>query len=92
MKLLPAFIGIKVRSTLWRMPTLWLPLFLLWPLFFILLVLLFALGFIFTLILEARSISRFFVSYGAFYDLLCETRGTKINLEGKDTYVFIAIH
>jgi ABC-type spermidine/putrescine transport system permease subunit I len=84
---LPSMLRLRVP----RLPTLWLPLFLLWPLVLLLFVLLFVAGFA----LESRSQRRrssVFECLAGVWQLLCATRGTTIDVEAATTRVCVSIY
>ena len=91
MNLLPIFLRVKLCHKNWWMPTLWLPLFLLWPFLFVLIFVIFFVGLVAVVILDTRSVRRFFSLFGGIYLTLCALRGTKVDVEHKDNQIFIAI-
>ena len=86
MSWLPALLRLRLP----RWPTLWLPLFLLWPLILLVFVVLaVALS-----VLEARAGKRrtsVFESVVSLWQLLCALRGTRVDVEAAGTHVLVAI-
>jgi hypothetical protein len=91
MKLLPIFVRFQLRHKSWGLPTLWLPVVLLWPFVFTLLLLVFFLGVIVVAISDARSLARFTRLFRGLYGAICELRGTRIAVEDRENRIFIAI-
>ena len=91
MKLLPLFIRFRMCHKAWVMPTVWLPVVLLWPFVFLLLVPLFLLGLVAIVLLDNRSVSRFFQLCSGTYGAICELRGTRVEVEDRENRIFIAI-
>jgi hypothetical protein len=90
-RVLPLIASVRLRSPSWRMPTLWLPLFLIWPLVFVIVLPLAALGLLVALVLPDRSAGAGLKVLGAFYVFCCELRGTKIDVNGPDSEILISI-
>jgi hypothetical protein len=80
-----------MRLRIPRWPTLWLPLFLLWPLVLLLFVLLSVVVFV----LESRSEQRrssVFQCLVGVWQLLCATRGTTVDVEAATSRVCVSIY
>lgn len=84
MKILPTLIRVRFKSPSWGLPTLWIPLFLIWPFVFLLSLPLL----IFALIFWAK----FSPVLSATYQLMCELRGTHVDVDAKDAKILISIH
>jgi hypothetical protein len=87
MTFLPALLRLRVR----RMPSLWLPLFLLWPLVFLLLLLLFLTLVVLGAQRDARRVPAW-DSLAAVFRLLCAARGTRIDIGDPSPVVALSIH
>jgi hypothetical protein len=84
---LPSLMRLRVP----RLPTLWLPLFLLWPLILVLLVVLGALVFV----LESRAGQRrtsVMACVSGLWQLLCAMRGTSVDVLAAETRVLVSIY
>ena len=85
---LPSFLRLRIP----RWPTLWLPLFLLWPLVFLMFVMLGVL----VLVLEMRPGQRrrgaVFASLGGLWRLLCATRGVTVDVTAANSRVLVSIY
>lgn len=90
--LLPMLVRFKVCGKNRGWPALWLPVILLWPLVFFLLLLAFIVGLIAVAIFDTRSVKSFFRLSAGFYVALCELRGTKIDVETDEHHIFVAVH
>ena len=80
-----------LRLRLPHFPTLWLPLFLLWPLILVLFVLL---G-VALLVLERRAGPRHrsvFACLAGLWQLLCATRGMSVDVAAAETRVLVSIY
>ena len=91
MKTPPALIGFKFRPAAWPLPTLWLPVFLFWPFGALFLLFVFVIGIVATALARPRDLSRFYAAFGAFYSLVCEMRGTRVDVEGDHGKIFITV-
>jgi len=91
MKLLPWVLKLRIVCPGFWMPTLWLPVFLLWPIVFLFAIPAFILGLIAILIFDTRSLLRFCRLCGGLYLTLCEFRGTHVDVEGDGSQVYISI-
>lgn len=92
MKFLPAIVHVKIQPPHHWVPGLWLPVFLLWPLIILLMVLMLLVSLVLILILRPRQTSQLIQSFKGLYNLICETRGTHVDIEsGGGAKVFIAI-
>lgn len=80
MMLPPSIVRLRVRS--W--PTLWLPLFLLWPLLFVLLWPLFAIGLIALFWIKPAKFAGIGACLAQLWRVVCALRGTDVDLEVAD--------
>jgi hypothetical protein len=88
-KLLPCIAKVRIGSPNW--PTLWLPLFLFWPLILAALLVL-LLGFtVFASVRGAGDGPRVWPIVASCYVFLCELRGTRVSVGGSDSQVFISV-
>jgi hypothetical protein len=71
--------------------TFWLPVVILWPLWFLAFALIFAVGGIAALAMPGESVARFGAFVAGLYRLLCELRGTRVSLEAPHRIV-IAVY
>lgn len=91
MRLPPLFVRLKIGFEGWRLPGLWVPVVLLWPLLFALLFLAFVIGLAAMLVFEPRGLGRFVrLSLGA-YALLCESRGMRVDVADRSSVVLVTI-
>ncbi len=91
MMLPPLFMRLTLRFENWGLPSLWLPIVLLWPILFVLLFFVFVIGLVAILILETRSIGRFTEFSLGVYRVLCESRGTSVDVVDGPTKVLVSI-
>jgi hypothetical protein len=91
MKLLPMFARVRFGRSSSPWPALWLPIGLLWPFVILLLAPLLGVGLLLTSVLEGYSGARFLQLCGGAYALLCESRGTRIDVDGFHTQLSISI-
>lgn len=91
MKLPPSLIGFQLSSPSFRSPTIWLPLFLLWPFALVLALPVFLVGLVMVTIIQLGSAGRFWECCRALYAVICEFRGTLVDVEGPDSRVFVRI-
>ena len=91
MKILPWMMRIRITGRGFWMPTLWLPLFLLWPLVLLLAIPVFLLAIIVVLIFDTRSIGRLMKLFKGLYLTLCELRGMLIDVSDPKGCVSISI-
>jgi len=89
MKLPPLVARVQVRTPA-RSFRLWVPLFLVWILAFLLLVPLLLLALLVALAFAPRW--RFGALLGGTYAVLCEARGTHVDVDDARTRVSIALH
>jgi hypothetical protein len=90
MKVPPSLIRVKIQPPHRRYPTLWLPVFLLWPIGLLLAAILLPLGFVVAVVTD--HVDCFLELCRSSYSLVCEARGTLVDVEGDGAKVFIAIH
>jgi hypothetical protein len=90
-KLLPSIVHVRVTPVRRRMPELWLPLFVIWPLVLVLLLPLLLLGLCVALVVEARSVVQWLALLWGVYTLLCELRGVRIDVRGPGSQVLVSI-
>ena len=91
MSLPPLLMRVRLTAPRHRFPTLWLPLFLVWPLVFALALLLALPCLLFLCVVAPRSIGAAFAVLGAAYALVCSLRGTLIDVAGGPSAVFITV-
>lgn len=87
----PLLLRVRLVAPRHRWPTLWLPLFLLWPLLLPLVLLLAVPALLLLCVVAPRSIGAWLSVVFAAYALLCATRGTSIDVNGGPSAVFIAV-
>lgn len=87
----PLLLRVRLVAPNHRWPTLWLPVFLLWPLLFVLVLLLGLPALLFLCIAAPRSVGPVLSVVFAAYATLCATRGTSIDVNGGPSAVFIAV-
>jgi hypothetical protein len=91
MTLPPLLLRVRLVAPHHRWPTLWLPVFLLWPLVFVLVLALALPALLLSCIIAPRSIGAVLAVVFAAYALLCALRGTLIDVSGGPSAVFIAV-
>jgi hypothetical protein len=91
MKLPPSIVHVRVLPVRGWMPGLWLPLFLIWPIVLVLLLPLLLLGLCVALVVQARSVAPWLALFGGVYTLLCALRGTRVDVRGPSSQVFVSI-
>jgi len=87
----PLLLRVRLVEPRHRWPTLWLPLLLLWPLLFGLALVLGLPCLVLLCVLAPRSPGAVLSVLGAAYTLVCEMRGTLIDVDGGAAKVFVAI-
>jgi hypothetical protein len=87
----PLLLRVRLVAPQHRWPTLLLPVFLLWPLVFVLALVLAVPGLVFLCIVAPRSIGATVSVVFAAYAALCALRGTSIDVAGGHSAVFIAV-
>jgi hypothetical protein len=92
MKLLPLLVGIKFCHKAWRMPTIWIPIVLLWPFFFLFFFFVLVVGLVTLMILDARSVKQSLRFFGGIYTTFCELRGTQVDIENHENRILVLIH
>jgi hypothetical protein len=86
----PSVLRLRVRTAEHASPTLWLPLFLVWPLLLLLLLTLALVVLLAAIALEPRQIARAFRFVGALFAVVCGLRGVHIDVEGRRAQVQIS--
>ncbi len=92
MKLPPWFVRIRIQPSHFWLPGLWLPVFLLWPLILILVLPVFIIALVGVFFWEAKSVPGVIQTFKGLYRILCETRGTRVDVDAQGAHVLIAIH
>lgn len=87
----PLLLRLHVHTPEHAWPTLWLPLFLVWPLLFLLLVSLALVVLPVAIVLAPRQIPRAFELAGALLAVVC-LRGLHIDVAGRRRQVLISFH
>lgn len=88
----PLLLRLRLQSPEHGWPTLWLPLFLLWPLLLLLLVPLALIVLLVAIVLDPRQTPRVFELAGALFALVCGLRGLHIDVVGRRAQVLISFH
>jgi hypothetical protein len=91
MKALPMFVCVRVAQSWPRVPALWLPICLLWPIVLIIIAPFLVVGLLVALVVDARSVPQLMRLGGGIYSLLCETRGTHVDVWGHRSRVTVSI-
>lgn len=87
----PALLRLRWRGSSGGWPTLWLPLFLLWPLLSIVLALA-AIGVLLLAIAAQVSLARAGELFASAYRVLCALRGTRVDVVAARSEVFISVY
>jgi len=90
--LLPMFVRLKISRKNGGWPAFWLPVILLWPLVFLVLLLAFVFGLFAVAIFDTRSLKSFFRLSAGLYVALCELRGTKLDIETNEQHILVAVY
>jgi hypothetical protein len=90
-RLPPWFVRLRIAPSRGFLPTLLLPVFLLWPLLFALLAPLFLFGLLVLLVIDARSLPRWCSLCSGVYRLVCETRGIHVDVRGPHAHVLVSV-
>ena len=88
----PSLLRLRVRTPEHAWPTLWLPLFLVWPLLVVLLVPLALAVLLVAIVLDPRHTARAFELAGALFAVVGGLRGMHIDVAGKRGQVLISFH
>jgi hypothetical protein len=88
----PSLLRLRVRTPEHAWPTLWLPLFLVWPLIVLLLVLLALIVLLVAIQLDPRQTARAFGLVGALFAVVCGLRGLHIDVVDRRTQLLISFH
>jgi hypothetical protein len=88
----PSLVRLRVRTPEHEWPTLWLPLFLIWPLLFLLLVPVALVVLLLAMVFDPRQITRAVELVGALFAVLCGLRGTYIDVVGRRSHVLISFY
>jgi hypothetical protein len=88
----PSLLRLRVRTPEHAWPTLWLPLFLVWPVLFLLLVPLALVVLVVAIALDPRQTARAFQLVGALFAVVCGLRGLHIDVVSRRTQVLISLY
>lgn len=88
----PFLLRLRVRTPEHAWPTLWLPLFLVWPLLLLLLVPPALVVLLVAIVLDPRQAARAFELVGALCAVVCGLRGLHIDVAGRRGQVLISFH
>jgi hypothetical protein len=88
----PCLLRLRLRTPEHAWPTLWLPLFLVWPLLFLLLVPLALVVLLVEIVLDRDQNMRPFQLLSALFAVVCGLRGTLVDVRDRDTRVLISFH
>lgn len=88
----PSLLRLRVRTPEHAWPTLWLPLFLVWPLLVLLLVPLALVVLLVAIALDPGQTARAFKVVGALFAVVCGLRGMYIDVVGRRAQVLISFH
>jgi len=88
----PSLLRLRVCTAEHDWPTLWLPLFLVWPLLLVLLVPLALVGLLVAIVIDSRHIARAFELVGALLAAICGLRGVDVDVVGGRAQVLISFH
>ncbi|HEY4244021.1 MAG TPA: hypothetical protein VGM88_29615 [Kofleriaceae bacterium] len=88
----PSILRLRVRTPDHAWPTLWLPLFLLWPLLLLLLVPLALIVLLFAIVLYPHQIVRAFEAVGVLFAIVCGLRGLHIDVVNRDAQFLISLY
>ena len=92
MRFPPSLLRLRLHTPEHAWPTLWLPLFLLWPLLLLLLVPLALVALPVAIVLLRRKTARAFALVGALLAVVCGLRGVHIDVVGRREQVLISFH
>jgi hypothetical protein len=88
----PLLLRLRVLTPAHAWPTLWLPLFLIWPLLYLLLVLLVLVVLLLAIVLDPRQTPRKLELAGALFAVVCGLRGLHIDVVGRRSQVLMSFH
>ena len=88
----PSLLRLRVRTSEHAWPILWLPLFVVWPLLFLLLVPPALVGLLVAIVLDWRQTTRAFELVSALCAAVCGLRGVNIDVVGERAQVLISFH
>jgi Na+/H+-translocating membrane pyrophosphatase len=88
----PSLLRLRVRTPEHAWPTLWLPLFLVWPLLLLLLVPLVLVVLLVAIVLDPRQTARAFDLVGALFAVVCGLRGVHVDVVDRRAQVRISFH
>jgi hypothetical protein len=88
----PSLLRLRLRTPEHAWPTLWLPVILLWPLLFLLLVPLALIALLVAIALDPRQTARPFELLGALFAVVCGLRGVRVDVVGRGSQVLISFH
>lgn len=89
--ILPLFLRFQMCHRSRWMPTLWFPIFLLWPFLFLLALPLFILTFVGMIFWDPRSLGRTGLLFAGIYRTLCQLRGTRVEVIDPENRIFISV-
>jgi hypothetical protein len=88
----PLLLRLRVQTPEHAWPTLWLPLFLVWPLLFLLFVLLALVVLMVAIVRDARQTSRAFELAGTPFAVVCGLRGLHVEVVDRRGGALISFH
>jgi hypothetical protein len=88
----PLLLRLRLHTPEHAWPTLWLPLFLVWPLVLLLLVPPALVVLLVAIVLDPRQTPRVFELVGALFAVVCGLRGLHIDVVGRRGQVLISFH
>ena len=88
----PSLMWLRVHTSERAWPTLWLPLFLVWPLLLLLLIPLSLVVLLVAIMLDPRQTPRAFELAGSLFAVVCGLRGLHINVVGRHGQFLISFH
>jgi hypothetical protein len=88
----PSLLRLRVRTPEHAWPIVWLPLFVVWPLLFLLLVPPALIGLVVASVLDWRQTARAFDLISALVAAVCGLRGVNIDVVGGRAQVLISFH
>ena len=90
----PSLVRLRIKPAHGWFPTLFLPLFLVWLLVLVLLVLaspLLVLAALVLFAIDADAVRRWLAFLGGIYRVICELRGTLVDVRGPHSHVLISV-
>ena len=92
MSLPPALMRLRVRAPGRAWPSVWLPIFVLWPVLLLAFVLAASCGVLMLCVALQLSLARAFELVASAYALLCATRGTHVDVVGARSSLLITVY